>query len=406
VFVDMDTGEIEELKDVMYHEKSNDNIISEGQWAKDNAGYEFVVRGEDHLIVKPGQPPRRTRKIGNHGILRARPLNATEKKKYLRDRYPMTHNEDEVALLASRLHLAADLMMRCDVCWKQGIELHNATALSILGSEYYPNDDERNAINEDDVATRFYVTTPDCYIVDRDDLEMWILYKIGVFCWNDDAGTHALYDDEMEYVENDAVHDISSNKHTLDEMIQCPCGVMKSIITRCDQMKSTDSIETISKDVTIKDVTDPTDRVKKKLDDYTENLKSVRNAVEHPTVNKRSTLIDTSLKKTRMRVDNLSATVNSTMVKTCSACKLSKNQFNFSKSQWKTKACDRRCSLCVKNNVPSTKGSDKYGQLTDTTSTWVEDVVRNEALKKTRTTLQPKLADWIDRISMDLKEEN
>ena len=86
VFVDMDTGEIEELKDVMYHEKSNDNIISEGQWAKDNAGYEFIVRGEDHLIVKPGQPPRRTRKIGNHGMLRARPLNATEKKKCLRDR--------------------------------------------------------------------------------------------------------------------------------------------------------------------------------------------------------------------------------------------------------------------------------------------------------------------------------
>ena len=57
-FVDMDTGEIEELKDVMYHEKSNDNIISEGQWAKDNAGYQFIVRGENHLIVKPGQPPR------------------------------------------------------------------------------------------------------------------------------------------------------------------------------------------------------------------------------------------------------------------------------------------------------------------------------------------------------------
>jgi hypothetical protein len=63
-----------------------DNIVSEGQWAKDSAGYEFIVRGEDHLIVKPGQPPRRARKVGNHGVLHVRALNALEKERYLTNR--------------------------------------------------------------------------------------------------------------------------------------------------------------------------------------------------------------------------------------------------------------------------------------------------------------------------------
>jgi hypothetical protein len=160
-------------------------------------------------------------------------------------------------------------------------------------------------------------------------------------------------------------------------------------------------LNTTNRDVTIKDVTDSTDKENKELDDCIKNP-SVRNAV----VNKQSNLIDTSLKKTQLRTDDLSTTVNSTMVKSCSGCKLDRNEPHFSRSQWKNKACDRRCLLCVENNVPSTKGSDKYGQLTDTTSTWVQGVQRDEALKRTRTTLQPKLADWIDRISMDLKEEN
>ena len=83
VFVDIETGEFEELRNVMYHNKGNDNIISEGQWAKDSAGYEFIVRGEDHLIIKFGQAPRRTRKVGNHGVLHVRPLDVLEKEAYL-----------------------------------------------------------------------------------------------------------------------------------------------------------------------------------------------------------------------------------------------------------------------------------------------------------------------------------
>ena len=83
VFVDIETGEFEELRNVMYHNKGNDNIVSEGQWAKDSPGYEFIVRGEDHLIVKFGQAPRRTRKVGNHGVLHVRPLDVLEKEAYL-----------------------------------------------------------------------------------------------------------------------------------------------------------------------------------------------------------------------------------------------------------------------------------------------------------------------------------
>jgi hypothetical protein len=138
------------------------------------------------------------------------------------------------------------------------------------------------------------------------------------------------------------------------------------------------------------------------LDDRIRILLTVRNGV----VNQQSKLIDRSLKKTQLRPNDLPTTVNSTMVKKCSACKLDRNEPHFSRSQWNKKACDKRCLVCVENDVPSTKGSDKYGQLTDTTSTWVQGVQRDEALKRTRTTLQPKLADWIDRISMDLKEEN
>jgi len=102
-------------------------------------------------------------------------------------------------LLASQLYVVANLMMSCDASWKQGVELHNATALSILESEYYPDGSERSAKNEVEVQP-FYITTPDCYIVDRDDLEMWILYNSDVLCWNDGSKTHAIYEHEPKYV--------------------------------------------------------------------------------------------------------------------------------------------------------------------------------------------------------------
>ena len=131
-------------------------------------------------------------------------------------------------------------------------------------------------MNEADVEAKpFYVTTPDCYIVDRDDLEMWILHKIGVFCWNDNTRTHALHDNEMEHatdvgVENGALYNILPNKPTLDKMIQCPSSVMQldNTIAHCDLMRSIDSTETV-----IEDATNPANKVKKKLDSYTEDLK-------------------------------------------------------------------------------------------------------------------------------------
>ena len=70
------------------------------------------------------------------------------------------------------------------------------------------------------------------------------------------------------------------------------------------------------------------------------------------------------------------------------------------------KACDRRCKQCVGGGISSDHGSDKYGRLTASANTTVQDIVRNDALARTRTELESKVTSWIDRVSLDRSTEH
>ena len=77
-FVNKGTNEIETIHHVMYMPRgvAKENIISEAQWAADEAGYWFLTVGEERIFGKPGRAPSRCPKSGKHAFLHIAPVNS------------------------------------------------------------------------------------------------------------------------------------------------------------------------------------------------------------------------------------------------------------------------------------------------------------------------------------------
>ena len=73
-FLNVATGETETLYHVVIDSQAKDNIISEGQWAKDERGYWFLTAGTVRVFGKPGREPQSVFKVKNHAVLHIQPV--------------------------------------------------------------------------------------------------------------------------------------------------------------------------------------------------------------------------------------------------------------------------------------------------------------------------------------------
>jgi hypothetical protein len=77
-FLNVATGETETLYHVVIDPHAKDNIISEGQWAKDERGYWFLTTGTVRMFGKPGRDPQSVFKVDNHAVLHIQPVRKQE----------------------------------------------------------------------------------------------------------------------------------------------------------------------------------------------------------------------------------------------------------------------------------------------------------------------------------------
>ena len=73
-FTNVETGETETIRNVLYLPKAMMNIISEGELTKQNPGHWFLTAGKKRLFGKPGRLPIDLARSYNRGAMKIRPM--------------------------------------------------------------------------------------------------------------------------------------------------------------------------------------------------------------------------------------------------------------------------------------------------------------------------------------------